>query len=366
MKYYQIIPTLGPGGAEAFVVDLAVAFTRESHESHIIVLCDIRGERGKYLEQYALDNGVFIHVANGKKPLSIEGLKILMQIIRSNATRNTFLVHLPSAELVYLIACALCIKFTGRNYRVIHNTSKPRIIYRLIEPVLKYVYRQTIGCSYEVYRTFKSSDPRYCFIDNGVDPKRVGATTFRTNDYTRSRDIFMIGSLRNGYDNSQKGIDIALKAWSTKLKGSGLRLIISGLPSADINLIKQKIRELNITNEVVVRDTFRNIKDELDYVKPCLCIMPSRYEGLPITLIEYSMLGYPIVASDLEQINRIIDTKLLWSTFKNGDVDELANAILTEVGKTYSDIQIKLYSDYSIDKFGIEKCCSSYLKQING
>ncbi len=65
-----------------------------------------------------------------------------------------------------------------------------------------------------------------------------------------------------------------------------------------------------------------------------------RFFGSPTKLFEYMSMGKPIIASDLEQIGKIIKHRINGLKFKPGDVDELKNLILYLI--TNENLRIKL------------------------
>ncbi|MCI5114948.1 MAG: glycosyltransferase family 4 protein [Candidatus Electrothrix sp. AW1] len=94
----------------------------------------------------------------------------------------------------------------------------------------------------------------------------------------------------------QKGLDVLLKAW--ELLGSdksGWRLRIVGDGEEYAKLIRLA-KELEIVDSVVVAGQSKKIENE--YRNASIYVMSSRWEGLPMTLLEAQRFGLPCVSTD--------------------------------------------------------------------
>lgn len=95
----------------------------------------------------------------------------------------------------------------------------------------------------------------------------------------------------------QKGFDKLLNIWEEiENKKSDWQLYIIGSGEDREKLLKQK-EDLKIKNIVFVENT-KNIKEY--YEKASIYLMTSRFEGLPMTLIEAQSFGLPIISYDVK------------------------------------------------------------------
>lgn len=104
----------------------------------------------------------------------------------------------------------------------------------------------------------------------------------------QNKNILSIG--RASY---QKGFDLLLKAWaqSTK-KHQDWQLTIVGGGNKDYMM--DLIKKLRIGNNVILKQPTTEISKE--YLNASIYVMSSRYEGLPMVLIEALNYGLPIVS----------------------------------------------------------------------
>ena len=94
-----------------------------------------------------------------------------------------------------------------------------------------------------------------------------------------------------------KGFDKLLDIWKEiEEKGSDWQLYIIGSGEDKEKLLEQK-EDLKLKNVVFVENT-KNIKEY--YEKASIYLMTSRFEGLPMTLIEAQSFGLPIISYDIK------------------------------------------------------------------
>jgi len=93
----------------------------------------------------------------------------------------------------------------------------------------------------------------------------------------------------------QKSFDRLLKIWASIDTSHGWKLRIIG-DGEDKNKLMQLMMKLNITDSVELIPASKSI--DVEYKKASILVMTSRYEGLPLVLIESKSFGLPVVAFD--------------------------------------------------------------------
>lgn len=124
---------------------------------------------------------------------------------------------------------------------------------------------------------------------------------------------------------AQKGLDLLLQAWPAVLaQVPGARLVIAGDGPLTATL-QAEAAALGIAASVAWQPPTREI--EALYRSAAVFVLPSRYEGLPLALLEAQALGLPSVAFDCPTGPRDVlgDDGLL---VPPGDVDALARAVV--------------------------------------
>ncbi|MHC8605677.1 glycosyltransferase family 4 protein [Arenicellales bacterium IMCC58067] len=169
-----------------------------------------------------------------------------------------------------------------------------------------------------------------------------------------SKKILAVGRLEY-----QKGFDRLIEAfskiasdypdWTLELFGEG--------PS-EVSL-KKKVKALGLSDQITInRPTF---KIDREYQNASFLVLTSRYEGLPMVLIEALCFGLPAIAFDCQngprEIIRNGETGYLVAA---GDVDEFANRMAQLI--TSSEIREKM-SENSLQhakNFSLEHICKTW------
>ncbi len=173
-----------------------------------------------------------------------------------------------------------------------------------------------------------------------------------------SKRVIAIGKLDN-----QKGFDMLIDAWSIVNNNySDWRLDIFGTGSLEEKLQNQ-IYNLNLSNVVSLAGVTNNVMDEL--LASSFLVLSSRFEGLPMVLIESITCGLPIVSFDCETGPReIISSNDCGLLIPNGDIKELAKGIIRlienpQILSNMSDQAIIKSSNYELNKI-MEKWISLF------
>lgn len=135
-----------------------------------------------------------------------------------------------------------------------------------------------------------------------------------------NNNIVSVGRL-----NRQKGYDMLLDAWSIVEKNSNFKLVIVGDGEEKENLKKQ-VQELNLKNV-----SFTGITNDVTeiYLNSCLYVSSSRFEGLPMCMIEAQSFGLPLVSFKCKTgPSEIIRDRITGYLVENGNCKELAEKIL--------------------------------------
>lgn len=140
------------------------------------------------------------------------------------------------------------------------------------------------------------------------------------------------------------------------------------MPDAQLNLwgyandnydkkLRKQVKGLGLESSVHFKGYTNDVADVDDHAQ--LMVLPSRVEGLPLTLVEAAAHGLPAIANDIKYgpSDVIIDGQDGLLT-KNGDIDGLAKAIISLLtdqdrlakmsANAYKDC--KLYSEPSVMK----------------
>ena len=150
--------------------------------------------------------------------------------------------------------------------------------------------------------------------------------------------IGFIGRLEKG-----KGLSYLLEALAG-LDNKDITLYIAGTGSL-LDELENESTALKLSDKV----KFLGYRDDTDtIINSCdVMVLPSLFEGLPLTLIEYMSYGKPVIASNIPGINDILNNEN-GTLFESGNSDSLRQAISNFIDnpESYQKKAMKSKEDY--------------------
>lgn len=183
-----------------------------------------------------------------------------------------------------------------------------------------------------------------CLINNPSPFETIGDKI----DFKEYKRAIAIGRLED-----QKGFDLLIESWrNVYSKYPNWKLDIFGEGSKK-DLLQKKINENNLDQVITLKGITRNVQHEL--LTSDFYVMSSRYEGLPMVLLESIANGLPIVSFDCPTgPAEIIENNDCGILVLNGSIKDLTEKIIymiesVEVRKKMSTIAIEKSKKYSIE-----------------
>ena len=287
--------------------------------------------------------------------------KELLQLFR-NQHFDILHAHGNSATIaVELIAAKQC----GVPMRIAHShntTCDHKIIDKLLRPAFYASYTHGIGCGVEAGKwLFK--DRCHVVIKNGVDLDRFKFDMEQRIRIRREIGIesdVVIGHI--GRFTDQKNHIFLLDVFRTYLKRNpdAILLLVGNGPLKEKT--KETAREMGISDKVIFYGTTPNtaaIYSAIDYF-----VFPSKYEGVPLTLVEAQANGLGCLISD--KVSREVIITSLIDTLPLESVDDWAYKIPQQiVRKTEtSNEAIEKLRQYGFDVEGVIEDIDSLYKQV--
>lgn len=174
-----------------------------------------------------------------------------------------------------------------------------------------------------------------------------------------SKIIISVGRLTH-----QKGFDRLIEVANIVLeKHSDWRWMIYG-EGEDRDVLQDSINEKNISDRISLEGNVSNIEEK--YKESAIFVMTSRYEGLPMTLLEAKYYKLPIVSFDIKTGPRecILDG-INGYLVEDGNINRMADKIcelIVHVGKR-TEFSKRALED--TDKFNMDKIIKKWKRLIN-
>ncbi len=191
-------------------------------------------------------------------------------------------------------------------------------------------------------------------VYNGID---TAAYPFRERKKSRAKFLLeadeyalaIVGRIQF----KQKGHDFLVRALAHSLPRLGkLRLMIVG-SGPDESRLREIIEDCNIDSIV----TFVPWSDDLSDVYSAIdmLVIPSRFEGMPIVMLEAMYYGVPIVASAVDGMKEVLPRQWL---FEYGNFLSFAEAVCRVQQSDNSELILanknRIDTDFSQQRFGVD------------
>lgn len=144
-------------------------------------------------------------------------------------------------------------------------------------------------------------------VPNAIDLRRFSPGTISHEESRASLglppDVPVISGV--GRLNPQKNFSLFLDiAAALAPRFPDLRFLLAG-EGPEESMLREKARALGLADRVVFSGYVADTRKV--YVAADMLLMPSRFEGLPMTLLEAMAMGLPVVASRLDGIAEVIE-----------------------------------------------------------
>lgn len=288
MKIMQVIPYFCFGGAETMCENLTYALTEMGHSVTVVSLYNEKTPIAQRME----DAGIRILYLDKKLGLDLSMVPKLKKIMQRE---KPDVVHTHLDVIKYAVAAArLC--GIHRCIHTVHNVAHEEAegrIQKLINTIyFKLGWSVPVALSPEVRKTIVSfyglKEEAVPMIFNGVDLTKCCPKT----EYALSKPAVLLHIGRFNEQKNHKGI---LEAFSEILK-TAPNCILQLIGDGDLrDETETYAQTLGIRDKVAFLGNRTNVYPFLQAAD--IFLMPSKFEGMPMTIIEAMGTGLPIVAS---------------------------------------------------------------------
>jgi glycosyltransferase involved in cell wall biosynthesis len=333
-------------GAEHIVFDIA-SNLKQDDAYDIGIICG-----GQTTKSYFEEAGIQSMIFEGRNPIALHRLVKLFK-------PDIIHAHDNSASFLMLLS------FTGvpiishvHNY---YHYFEARNIYYWINRIFRRFFNYSIYCSEEVRNKIENAAPgltqrNSIVMNNMVQVERVftNAHEIRTNDTELT--IGFAGRM-----TEQKGLEPFLEAVEAKKEAfdpNKVRIILVGKGTRDV-MIEEKIKQYEL-EEFVIKEPF--MKNPYPFIASLdLLILPSKWEGLPIIILEAALLETPVLSMDVGGVRQFITDGVTGYLCHQNQYDAFVEKMIEILGKDHSLI-VKNAKSRVLEKYGSEP----YIRQLKG
>lgn len=344
------------GGAERVVIDIAKNLNPSSFQIKIICLKRF-GPWGLELK----NKGVEMISLGQKNKLGILMLPKLIKILKRE-NPDIVHTHLFGADFYGRLAAWLAgvniIVSTEHNLNISEGRIK-KILKKYSATLARAIIAPSSAIKAYLMKFEGVRADKISVIRHGIEIDK-----FLNNRIFDDKKEIILGFM--GRLTEQKGVDLLIGALS-KLRNQKIVCRIAGQGELRETLEKQ-IVENDLADKVSlvgqIKDS-KNFFDELD-----IFILPSRWEGLGIVILEAALSGLPVIASNIDGIKEVIENGINGILIEPGDADALAEKIKyladnpEERKRLGLNLQNKVLNEFNLERM-IKEYENLYFKLIN-
>ena len=348
MRILHIISSLGQGGAEKLVSDIALYCNKKMD---ILILDNSFGVYGEKLQQRGIN---IIRPSQKRSFFSFSNFFFLRKHIKKYDV-----IHVHLFPCLYWIA--LLSLFVSKKYVYTeHNTYNRRRKYVFLRLIERYIYSRynNIICISESVATnlklwLRVDWKNISIISNGIVLDNYeNATPYKKTDFQNCQndDILLVMVARF---SASKDHPTLIKTMS--LLPAKCKLLLVGYGERE-NEYRELVKTLNLTDRVCFLGFRQDVPNILKTAN--IGVISSHWEGFGLVSVEYMAAGCPVIASNVNGLSDIVkDAGLL---FEAGNIDDLKEKIELLLNDDAKYREISLACIQRSEEFGIEKIVASY------
>lgn len=355
MKVLHIINNLGSGGAEKLLEDLIPLMNKmENVEADILLLTD---EKNVFYDSL-INKGVKVDVVKYRNMYDVRNI---FEIKKYIVYGGYDIVHSHVFPTQYWVALS---KIILRNKKVkfittehsTHNRRREKFYFRYIDKFIYAQYDSIISITEKTRDNLIAwIDPKrkkidkHVVIENGVDIEKIKvALPYKKNELIKgitknTKLICMVGRFSEAKDQPT-----LIRAVSKLSEDIHLVLVGEGPLMGDNEELAEQLGVSDRVHFLGFRQDIPRILKTVDIV-----ILSSHWEGFGLAAVEGMAAGKPVIASDVEGLNSVVDDSGL--KYKSNDFYELSNMINIILSNKDIYCSRMNYSNIRCEKYNIKQ-----------
>jgi len=327
VKVLHVINSLRSGGAEKLLEDLLPRMNgQEGVQIEVLLLTD----KGNVFDKGLREAGIPIYVV----PLKSVYNPLNVFYLRRHILKNKYdIVHVHLFPASYWVALAARSILTARPKLIFtehstHNRRRTKRYLKNIEKLVYSTYHKVVSVSSQVQENLidwlnPNDKSKFIVIENGTDVEKFSlAKPYMKNEICNTfsdntKLVCMVGRFTEAKDQVT-----LIKAIAKLPENVHLLLIGDGPLREENEMLCENIGVSERVHFLGFREDVPRILKTIDVV-----VLSSKWEGLPLSLIEAMAAGKPVIGSNVQGIVDVLRNKEM--VFQMGDSSELAKKIFS-------------------------------------
>ena len=353
MKILYVMFSFTTGGMEKLQVDTCNAMIKRNHEVSLCIINNLYSS--EMLNK--LDKKLDLIMLN-RRPRVIDKIKAIKSILDIVNKKNIEVIHCNGINTPEMVLLSKIIKPNIKIYYTIHDSGQYKnlsfrqiilrnIICKKLIAISKCVEREMIQ-----YGAHKS---KVIKIYNGVDIEKYSKRSRNKKFDINNIKICNVARIIP----QKKGQDLLIKAIEKlRIDFPNIKCYFLGEDLSDnqnnINELKELVSKLKLENNIIFLGNIEDITKVLSDMD--IFVMPSRYEGFGLALVEAMAMKLPCIASKLDGPYEIIGNEDRGLLFESGNYKELYKKLYYMITNfEYFNNMTPMSLEYVLENFDLKK-----------
>lgn len=318
MSIIYVIFSFTVGGIETLLVDM---MNKLESKNNKIYLCVINNNYDRELLK-RINPNVEILLLNREEKGS--KLKYILQYTRFILKNKIDIIHCQGVNPVKFSVLVKILRPRTKIFNTIHDVRVYTTMSKMEVLIDKLMCKKIIAISDIVKKEILSRGVKENQVEkiyNAIDLQK-----FKNNENkVFDKENIVLGNVARLMPE-KKGQDILIKAVAKlKDKYPGIKCVLAGGPAGGdisiLNGLKELAKKYDVEKNIIFEGSVSDVPSFLKKID--IFIMPSRFEGFGISLIEAMAMKKPCIASDIDGPVEIIKENKYGILFRNGDYEDL-------------------------------------------
>jgi len=300
--HIQLLPLLS--GVQNMMLNLLTALDSEKYEIFVI------SKPGGPLVDKVIELGFhYIPVSTLRRNISVFDILAFFDILRICQKYQFDIVHTHSSKTGFIGRIAARIVGVKKIIHTIHGFAFHQFQPKFIQYF--YIFMEWISAKFCDKIVFVNNADREYAIKNKLISRKKAVTIFngieipkvqRKKVFREFRDFFIIGSVSrfSKQKNIINLINIAIKVCKKNRK---IKFVFIG-DGEQYSICQKLVKEAEMETRILLKGWLLNVIEWLQNFDAF--ILFSKWEGLPISILEAMSVGLPIIASDIKGNNELV------------------------------------------------------------
>ncbi|MHB8903515.1 MAG: glycosyltransferase [Patescibacteria group bacterium] len=354
IKIAYIAPTLDPGGAERFLVDLILNLDRHIYEPTLILF-----KRGGFWLKELEEANIPVIVLNKKFKIDLNNF---LEIIKNLKRIKPTIIHTKLGGDFYGRLAAKILKIpiiisTEENLNPNENRIQ-NILKKITSSFAHKIIAVSEAVKKDLIYRYHIPAAKIKVISNGLNLNKFLSFNKKIKTVNNEPRKIILGTI--GRLVPQKGHSVLINALA-KIKDLNFEFLIAGAGPLE-NILNKQVRDLGLSDKIKLIGTIKDIPDFLNSLDAF--VFPSLWEGQGIVLMEAALMELPIIASDIEGIKEVLNKENAYLVKAGDDIDLAAKIswLLNNIDSVPVKERSTRLKNEIINKFSIAKTVEQYQK----